>query len=712
MKILVVEDNEDSRILLTKQLRAYGHEVTAAADGAEALEQALAQPPDIIVSDIMMPEMDGYQLCQQCKQNDKLRGIPFVFYTATYTREEDEKFALNLGADALVSKPTELDTFVQMLSEIVEKAASGLQPSAKVAPIEPSAFLAEHDKRIFAKLGDKVAQLEAEITKRKQAEERLEHLNRVLNAIRGVNQLIVREKDHDRLIKEACDNLVKTRGFHNAWIAILDESGGLVTYAEAGLGEDFLPVVEQLKRGELVTCGRQALRQVGVVVTKDPLSTCGDCPLAKKFQGEGALTIRLEHDERVYGLLVTSVPAKFATDEEEQSLLQEVAGDIAFALYDMKLGEERKRAEEKLRESEEKWRSLVENAPNIIMIVDSSGVIQFINRTVAGMYIQDVIGKSHYDFIQPEYHDVARKTIMGVLETGESGSYMIAGVGPHGEMAWYETQVGSIRHEGQPMLAMLVTADITGRKQAEEKAREVEVMKELDQLRKGLMANVSHELRTPLASIKGFISTLLRTDVKWGEEEQRDFLETIDHETNRLIHLINDLLDMSRIEAGGLKLDKRDYQIAEVMDSISSSLASLTERHRLKVIAPPELPPVFVDQMRIGQVLTNLVENAVKHSGEGGEITIEAQLAGEHINVSVTDRGEGIAPELLGRVFDRFYQAESIVTGKKSGTGLGLSICRGIIESHGGKIWAESQPGEGSKFSFSLPVGKGEGDGT
>ena len=284
MKILVVEDNEDSRNLLVKVVRAYGHEVTAVANGAEALEQALVQPPDIIVSDILMPKMDGYQLCHECKQNEQLKNIPFVFYTATYTREEDEKFALSLGADAFILKPTEPDVLVQMLSEIVKKAQSGALAPAKVAPLEPSLFLAEHDRRIFAKLEDKITQLEAEITKRKQAEERLEHLNRVLRAIRSVNQLIIREKDRDRLLKGACDNLIKTRGFYNAWIAILDESGRLVTYAEAGLGEDSLPMVEQLKRGELVTCGWQALRQASVVVTEDPFSTCGDCPLAKKLR--------------------------------------------------------------------------------------------------------------------------------------------------------------------------------------------------------------------------------------------------------------------------------------------------------------------------------------------------------------------------------------------------------------------------------------------
>ncbi|GAI19696.1 unnamed protein product, partial [marine sediment metagenome] len=280
-----VEDNEDSRILLVKQLRAYGHEVMAAANGAEALEQALAQPPDVIVSDILMPKMDGYQLCRECKQKEQLKNIPFVFYTATYTLEEDEKFALNLGADAFIRKPTEPDILAQMLSEVFEKTKSGALAPAEVAPLEPSLFLTEYSKRIFAKLQDKVAQLEVEVTKRKKVEERLEHLSRVLRAIRSVNQLIIREKERDKLLKGACNNLIKTRGYDNAWIAILDESGRLVTYAEAGLGEDFHLVVEQLKRGELVTCGRQALRQAGVVVTEDPLSTCGDCPLAKKFQG-------------------------------------------------------------------------------------------------------------------------------------------------------------------------------------------------------------------------------------------------------------------------------------------------------------------------------------------------------------------------------------------------------------------------------------------
>ncbi|GAH70106.1 unnamed protein product, partial [marine sediment metagenome] len=178
--------------LLVKQLRAYGHEVMAAADGVEALQQALEEMPDILISDIMMPKMDGYQLCQECKQNDKLKDIPFVFYTATYTKEEDEKFALSLGANTFIRKPTEPDILVQMLRESVENAQSGALAPPKAAPLEPSLFLTEYTKRIVAKLEDKVAQLEMEITHRKQAEHDLNERVKELECLYGIAMIAAR----------------------------------------------------------------------------------------------------------------------------------------------------------------------------------------------------------------------------------------------------------------------------------------------------------------------------------------------------------------------------------------------------------------------------------------------------------------------------------------------------------------------------------------
>jgi signal transduction histidine kinase len=254
--------------------------------------------------------------------------------------------------------------------------------------------------------------------------------------------------------------------------------------------------------------------------------------------------------------------------------------------------------------------------------------------------------------------------------------------------------------------------DITERKQAEAKARELVVLKEVDRLRSELLANISHELRTPLASIKGFVSTLLRTDVKWSEEEHLDFLQTMDQETDRLTRLISDMMDVSRIDAGALRLTKSECTVSEILGLISSTLANITKNHKLEIVVPSELPPVMIDEVRIGQVFTNLVENATKFSSQGSTITIGAKLSGDKIIAYVQDRGEGIPDGLQDKLFDRLYQTTSFATGrKKGGTGLGLSISRGIIEAHKGKIWVESQVGQGSKFSFSLPLSKGEKQG-
>jgi two-component system sensor histidine kinase KdpD len=248
--------------------------------------------------------------------------------------------------------------------------------------------------------------------------------------------------------------------------------------------------------------------------------------------------------------------------------------------------------------------------------------------------------------------------------------------------------------------------DNTERKKYEQKTRELKVLKEVDYLRRKLLSNVSHELRTPLASIKGFVSTLLRTDAEWSKADSRDFLETIDSETDKLVHIINDLLDMSRIDAGELRLNRNSHTVDEIYESVSNTVSGIITRHKLIIKPPKGLPPVAIDLMRIDQVLTNLIENAVKYSPPGSEIVVNAVRKGAKVTINVTDHGEGISEEAASKVFDRFYQIESIATGHRSGTGLGLSICRGIIEAHGGKIWVESKLGEGSTFSFSLPISK------
>ena len=165
---------------------------------------------------------------------------------------------------------------------------------------------------------------------------------------------------------------------------------------------------------------------------------------------------------------------------------------------------------------------------------------------------------------------------------------------------------------------------------------------------------------------------------------------------------------MSRLEARALEVRREPNSLAGIVDSLKGRLTNVTLRHRLQINIPANLPKVQVDEARIGEVLTNLVENAVKYSPKGTTITIEVYPDGKEVIVSVSDEGVGIPPELHQKVFERFYQANSPAVGPKPGTGLGLCICRGIVEAHGGRIWLESEPGKGTKFSFSIPTSEGE----
>jgi len=237
-----------------------------------------------------------------------------------------------------------------------------------------------------------------------------------------------------------------------------------------------------------------------------------------------------------------------------------------------------------------------------------------------------------------------------------------------------------------------------------EEASSVRALRELDALRTEFLANVSHELRSPLAVIKGSASSLLQPDVSFDEQAWREFLQSIDNDADNLSRLVEDLLIMSRLEAGALEVRRERRSFARVLESVEDRLDSLASKHRLQSDIPPNLPRVVVDDGRIGEVLTNLVENAVKYSEEGTQIRIEANPNCNEVIISVTDEGTGIPPELHQKVFDRFYQVENPQVRHRRGTGLGLSICRGIVEAHGGRIWVENKPEKGTKFSFSLPT--------
>jgi signal transduction histidine kinase len=236
----------------------------------------------------------------------------------------------------------------------------------------------------------------------------------------------------------------------------------------------------------------------------------------------------------------------------------------------------------------------------------------------------------------------------------------------------------------------------------QDKSRQLE---EASQHKSQFLANMSHELRTPLNAILGY--TELMADGAYGEPSEKmvGILQRLEANGRHLLGLINDVLDLSKIEAGQLELELSDYSIEDIAQTVRSTLEPLAADKKLafKLEIAPELPPGRGDGRRLTQVLINLVGNAIKFT-DAGEVAIKAEAHNGSFHVSVRDTGPGISPADQAKLFQEFQQADNAITRKKGGTGLGLAISKRIIEMHGGRIWVESQPGQGSTFAFTLPV--------
>lgn len=234
----------------------------------------------------------------------------------------------------------------------------------------------------------------------------------------------------------------------------------------------------------------------------------------------------------------------------------------------------------------------------------------------------------------------------------------------------------------------------------------VEILQRTDVLRKALLSSVSHDLRTPLSSIKAAASSLLQEDVQWSEEEKRSFAQAIEREADRLNRLVGNLLDMSRIEEGVLKLEKEYYSITELVHTVLDHMQPLLREREVHTSLEQNLPLISFDYIQMDQVLTNLIENAVRYTPRNTPIDIAVRRLNDDVLITVADRGPGIPEADLERVFDKFYrvQRDKRKNNYPTGSGLGLAVCKGVVEAHGGHIWAQAREGGGVIFSVTLPV--------
>jgi len=279
-----------------------------------------------------------------------------------------------------------------------------------------------------------------------------------------------------------------------------------------------------------------------------------------------------------------------------------------------------------------------------------------------------------------------------------------------------EKSLGIDRDRSNPATTFFWTfldqaASVIERARLRRESLQIELLKRTDALRAALLSSVSHDLRTPLSSIKAAASSLLQEDVQWDEEARRSFALAIEHEADRLNRLVGNLLDMSRIEGGALKPEKEWYPVDELIHDVLDHMQPVLQGRTVQTHLPEDLPPVELDYLQMDQVLTNLIENAVRYTPPESPIEVSAQIDGEQMVISISDRGPGIPQADKERIFDKFYRVLGTQRNAATipGSGLGLAVSKGLVEAHGGHIWVEDRPGGGSIFRFTLPVGKAEG---
>jgi PAS domain S-box-containing protein len=380
---------------------------------------------------------------------------------------------------------------------------------------------------------------------------------------------------------------------------------------------------------------------------------------------------------------------------------------------------ERKRAEEALRESEELFRSLVNGMLDTVIIVDWSGNILFANSAAEKLVGladgETVFGLNMVSFLHPDSIQDAIKDLALVKEGkgGFPGEYKI--VTRKGREKWVSSLGTDIVFKGQS--ADLVTlVNITERKQMEETIRQAkEIAEAATRAKSDFLANMSHEVRTPLNAIIGFTQLVLNKHYGDLNPTQEEYLSDVLNSSRHLLSLINDILDLSKVEAGKMELQ---LGICNLRELLSRSMVMIREKalkHKILLTAQLDGIPeqIIADERKIKQVVYNLLSNAVKFTPDAGSVTLSGKLenikddaaGGSQVTISVKDTGIGLCRQDLQRIFNPFVQVDSSTSRRYSGTGLGLSLSKQFIEMHGGMIWAES-PGEnqGSVFLFSLPT--------
>ena len=426
--------------------------------------------------------------------------------------------------------------------------------------------------------------------------------------------------------------------------------------------------------------------------------------LVEQFQAKSYAVFPIFLRENLWGLLAiyqNTAPRQWQLWEIE--LLEQIASQLSIAIQQSKLYrqlqlelQERQQAEATIREAERRWRSLLNNVQLIVVGLDIGGNVNYVNPfflRITGYTHLEVIGKNWFEnFLPPSNQQSIQVIFSEVLAHNYHPYYQNFILTKSGEerfIAWNNTMLQD--SEGNIIGTISIGEDITERQK-------------IEHIKDEFIGIVSHELRTPLTGIKMSLGLITSGVYDKNPEKSRRMIEIALLNTNRLVNLVNDILDLERLDSGRAIVEKTLCKAVDLMQQAVESIQALATQQRISLIVTPTDAEVWATGDAIVQTLTNLLSNAIKFSPADSTIRLSAENQTDFVLFHVSDRGRGIPADKLELIFGRFQQVDASDSREKGGTGLGLAICRSIVERHGGKIWAESILGEGSTFCFTLPL--------
>ncbi|MCM0081438.1 PAS domain S-box protein [Geomonas sp. Red32] len=656
MKILVVDDNANDRRGLRYYLENRG-EVTVieARDGREGYDVALEQLPDLIISDALMPQMDGFEFLRNVKINDLLKKIPFVFYSAVYTGSKDEEFARKLGADAFITKPKEPEEFWQEILAALNRRGGGEKESGGATPLgEESEYLKGYSTVVAAKLEEKVLELEDSLALRLEAEEALRKSEQFLSSI-----------------------------FENIPDMILVEDAVQGTILRVNrAGEELLGY----SREKLVGCKPSEVLPAELARYFARLAE--DPPPAGSVveMPEQTIATRYRGDRVIGGKKISIL------DQADQTTyILGICEDVT----------ERTRAEEELR----KLSSAIRQSPVSIMIANTDGIIEFVNPKfyqVTGLTPAETLGQNTRIMKSGKTPDEEYRRLWSTITSGRVWHGEFHNHKKDGDYFWEQATIAPVKNrEGEITHFIAIKEDVTERKRLEEQLRQAQKMEAIGKLAGG----VAHDFNNMLMVIFGYANIV---QMKMADDDPlKENMDKLLSAADRAATLTRSLLAFSRKEPMVL----RPLNFNEVVRKVEKFLSRIIGEDVTVCTEFREDPlPVNADGGQIEQVLMNLATNARDAMPTGGTLTISTEgvelssdetegKGGRYVVISVSDNGIGMDSETAERIFDPFFTTKE--AGK--GTGLGLSIVYGIVKQHDGFITVNSEPGRGTTFRIHLP---------